>query len=71
MEHYIISISAGNFPVRVFGERREVKVDEKWINHSDFVEQLRINQDWDSLYDLAIAACRLVPEKVNNIISRL
>jgi len=56
--------------VRVVDGQRQVLSDGKWITHTEFVDNLADEKNWDALYELAKGACLLNPKEVERLLSQ-
>lgn len=57
---HVIQLNGNNYEVRVKGNRRQVKVEGKWIDAYDFVDLLADNRRWSELGGLALMMAKLL-----------
>ena len=67
--HYI-GLCGKAYQVRVVDGQRQVLSDGKWITHTEFVDNLADEKNWDALYELAKGACLLNPKEVERLLSQ-
>ena len=66
-KHYI-GLCGKVYQVRVVDDVRQVLSGGEWITHTQFVDNLADDKNWDALYELAKGACLLNPKEVERLL---
>jgi len=66
-KHYI-GLCGKAYQVRVVDDVRQVLSGGEWITHTQFVDNLADDKNWDALYELAKGACLLNPKEVKRLL---
>jgi hypothetical protein len=67
MHTYYIKLQNQVYPIRAFGDKKQVYVKNDWMDHETFVDYLMDQGSYGQVADLCRAACILKPEEVKRL----